>query len=635
MEFTDIEDNIIKSPSFQRLRRIKQNGNAYVAYPSATHTRFEHSLGVCHLSKTILSIIERSGFKLEADDKFIIPIIGLLHNITHTPFAFSLQEHMDLFPHYNSEDKYINRFSDMKLDQLIGQDNVKIVLNTLVTKNISELDKPYYKQIIRDVVGANVSDYLIRDAHYIRVDKKFALDRIIDQNCILKYNDNKNYLGIDLRVSYSKPINLLYEIYTLLWVRYLFGATIYFYPTVVATDAMMGKAFRKLIQYDNIDDGFFYDLSDDQVVSFLSDHKDPVVNYVGNRLKNRELFGMAYQINRADIQDLSHFSKIVTYLRGISNLSIIENIENYIADEAGVDHKDIIIYCHNPEMYIQEIDTLVIDTKDRIRPLFDCTDILEVEDIKSAVDRHKRLWATYVYCGNREEKILEKVSEIAKEIFTHPSVLDEVAHRREDSKKLNFYDFKPIATRRNELINNWPSNYQKAYTSLIEKEDWQDIEKLIGITAIRDLLRYENSEINRSLGTTYRRSRKGQLDIRNILTARRMVIASLWKHKGNFYKTQKLFYYGYDKRGIYSYEVYRDCPGCYEKIDYYSNYCKKCRMKFDELPAKKEHTKIFDDGFKKFFFETLKLKTGVYYSREDLLHEETIWLDNFMKSIEK
>jgi HD superfamily phosphohydrolase len=54
IRFTDEEVKVISSPLFQRLRKIKQNGLLHYIFPSATHTRFEHSLGVLFVADSML-----------------------------------------------------------------------------------------------------------------------------------------------------------------------------------------------------------------------------------------------------------------------------------------------------------------------------------------------------------------------------------------------------------------------------------------------------------------------------------------------------------------------------------------------------------------------------------------------------
>jgi hypothetical protein len=58
--FIEIDENIIKvidHRSFQRLKNISQL-TAHHLFPSANHTRFEHSLGVMYLSMRFLNVLE-------------------------------------------------------------------------------------------------------------------------------------------------------------------------------------------------------------------------------------------------------------------------------------------------------------------------------------------------------------------------------------------------------------------------------------------------------------------------------------------------------------------------------------------------------------------------------------------------
>ena len=69
IEYFDWEMQIIDTPLFQRLRDISQVGLAMLTYPSARHSRFEHSLGVASASKLMCEKIQRNtpGFKIEDD----------------------------------------------------------------------------------------------------------------------------------------------------------------------------------------------------------------------------------------------------------------------------------------------------------------------------------------------------------------------------------------------------------------------------------------------------------------------------------------------------------------------------------------------------------------------------------------
>jgi hypothetical protein len=85
---------IIDTPEFQRLRYIRQLGFAHLVYPGATHTRFDHAVGVYHLARTALRFLkERKPLPEEVwEGEALIPYAALLHDIGHFAFSHALEE---------------------------------------------------------------------------------------------------------------------------------------------------------------------------------------------------------------------------------------------------------------------------------------------------------------------------------------------------------------------------------------------------------------------------------------------------------------------------------------------------------------------------------------------------------------
>jgi HD superfamily phosphohydrolase len=85
---------VIDSAAFQRLRFIKQLGHAHLVYPGATHTRFDHAVGVYHLARRALRVLGERGDLAAVDpvDCRVLPLAALLHDIGHYPFSHALEE---------------------------------------------------------------------------------------------------------------------------------------------------------------------------------------------------------------------------------------------------------------------------------------------------------------------------------------------------------------------------------------------------------------------------------------------------------------------------------------------------------------------------------------------------------------
>lgn len=179
------EKEIVDTPIFQRLRRIKQLPSAHFVYPSATHTRFSHSLGVMHISGIFLTRLLEPYMKEISSEVFyhyffLIRLWGLTHDIGHGPFSHifdkSILEKMGLNHEFMSS-KIVqenSEIADILEKKLKDYDILPKTLAEYLVKSKEEWPEPRklgstehneasFYHILKGFYSTDIIDFLLRD----------------------------------------------------------------------------------------------------------------------------------------------------------------------------------------------------------------------------------------------------------------------------------------------------------------------------------------------------------------------------------------------------------------------------------------------------------------------------------------
>ncbi|KAL4232822.1 SAM domain and HD [Mactra antiquata] len=140
---------IIDTPEFQRLRYLKQIGTTYFVYPGASHDRFEHSIGVCHLAGKFVEILKANQPDLDIDDEDVLclKIAGLCHDLGHGPFSHVF-EHIvsEIRGDQEGEEKWKHEIASINMfDHLIKENKLD---DEFGKYNLKEKEKEFIKQLI-------------------------------------------------------------------------------------------------------------------------------------------------------------------------------------------------------------------------------------------------------------------------------------------------------------------------------------------------------------------------------------------------------------------------------------------------------------------------------------------------------
>jgi HD superfamily phosphohydrolase len=162
---------LLDTPEFQRLRRVKQLGVTDFVFPSATHTRFAHCIGVFHTARRLVEVIDRQliavGDQPDKKREQIAVIAALLHDLGHGPFSHTfegVQKSRGVAKHHEKWTAEIIRNPAGNIRPLLdtfseGENFCEAVAGLLEDED----PKDIYHAVVSSAFDADRLDYLRRD----------------------------------------------------------------------------------------------------------------------------------------------------------------------------------------------------------------------------------------------------------------------------------------------------------------------------------------------------------------------------------------------------------------------------------------------------------------------------------------
>jgi uncharacterized protein len=378
IEVGPLEVELIDTPEFQRLRGIKQLGTAYLVFPSAVHTRFEHSLGTSWMAHRILESIRRSQ-SISLDEETVIRVASLLHDITHIPFGHTLEDERRVLPRHDKDEQRSDYFfSQSAVGRILRQAGIQ---NEVIS--IIEGNDTYASDIVIGGISADLLDYLSRDTYFCGLSQYY--DARIFESFILA----NGRLVMNLEKQGALRQDALSELINLLRIRYTLAERVYYHHSKVASGAMISKAVELALR-EGLTAQELRSLKDETLIWTLRElyTRNPTVSHLLNRLEARQLYRACFMLStevgekrRQDIVGRFHY-----------DLEAREAAEMSIARAAGIQPQEIIIYCPSFGMSLSEAEVPARFARGEIRPLSAGNN----EEIRILKEKHKELWKFYV-----------------------------------------------------------------------------------------------------------------------------------------------------------------------------------------------------------------------------------------------
>ena len=421
IELTREELRIVDTAAFQRLRGVKQLGTAYLVYPGATHSRFEHALGTVHSMDRLLDAVNRNAARdpagchaVTVEERRVLRIAALLHDVTHIPFGHNLEDQTGLLERHDDPARFEAALGAGELGDLLNSLGVQREVLSILAGVGPEVPA-FWHQVLSDTIDADLLDYLRRDAYYTGLELRYD-ERVRDY---FRVDRASQRLFVDCEKQGMLREDIASELLRLLEIRYHFSERVYYHHAKIAAGALVARMVELALVAGALDAGDLQVATDESLLLSLGNArletpetdarlKRFVASFRSRRLLKRVLVLPAYL--NGGVQD----ELLATYFRRGAPQARFDweaEVETQARRLLGRD-VDIVMYCPAKRMQLKEARTLVRfpGTGGVLAPLETYAD--QVPRLRDLGESYPRLWKLYVFTSEPDVAARRKLQEV-------------------------------------------------------------------------------------------------------------------------------------------------------------------------------------------------------------------------------
>jgi len=307
IELDAAETALLDTRPMQRLRRLRQLGLAYLAFPAAEHSRFSHALGALAMGERAFAALRAHGGAPFADERDylaqrrLLRVALLLHDVGHGPFSHACEAVLGV--RHEARTRAILALDEMRVALAALEVEPRDVLS-LVTGEPAPQSGVLKELVSGPNLDADRMDYLQRDAYFTGVaGGRYDVDQLAGSLRVFELHAQP-LLGVDGRG--------LVALESFVLARYMMFATVYFHHTTRMFERVLQEALLEIWPDPSALDPIeaFLEWDDARVFEALRGAPGKAAAALRDR---RKLYGLAIEFNAE--RDLSSYDECLQALR--------------------------------------------------------------------------------------------------------------------------------------------------------------------------------------------------------------------------------------------------------------------------------------------------------------------------------